>query len=257
MALTVAASGGGTSVTDDTTLPISVGAAGFSIGDVMVIAIAAANSGTNGVARTVTIADNASGTTNVYSQRGPTGNQTAGTASAGASQFWFECPITTALTSTEVVTITFSGNLSEKAASSIRLQPAASESVIYSAVGTASVGAGATTHDAATVSVADTYTIFAAAAIETDDATTGDSDTTNGSWSAAFGGLADSGTDPNAMRLFGQWKTATATGDQAWACTTASGRDSARNYIIYYSGTPPAAGALNTMIRSNCVIAVP
>ena len=259
MALSIAFAGGANSTTDNTTLAILITETDIAVGTMLLVTVAAANTGTNGVARTATVADDAASSTNVYTQRGTTGNQTAGTAGDGASQFFFECPVTTALTAlTHTITVTFSGNVAQKAGQVFVMTPAGGESVIHYATGTASVSAGPTTHDAATVSVPNTYSIFGHAAIETDDTVTGDADTTNGNWSTISTQLGDGGNDAASMTSSVQVKTATATGDQSWACTTAVGRDSARNYIIYYSGTPAVAvGLLNTMIRTGCVIGVP
>lgn len=234
MALTVSSVGNATSTTSNTTLA-SGATVNASVGDVLLICIAAENSGTSGAARTVTITDNASGTTNVYTQRGTTGNATAGTAGDGASQFFFECPVTTALSS-NTVTVTFSGNVTHKAMEILRLQPASGQYIRFVEVGTASnttPNTGATSHSASTVSVANTHTIFCMAAVETDDTITGDSDTTNGSWSTLVRRLADAGADAVTMSCATQYKTVNATGNQSWEATTVSARDSSRNYIVY------------------------
>lgn len=239
MALTITSAGNGSDVANSTTLVISSVTA--SVGDVLLLCIASENYRGSGASAIVnSIADNAGGSTNVYSQRGTTGNQTAGSPGDGASQLFYECPVTTAL-SGATITISFSSNTRNKAAEIYRIQPGAGEAVVYVGVGTASAGANQTTHGAATVSVENGQTIFAMSAIETDDAVTGDSDTTNGSWSTVLTRLASGGTDAGSMTCSSQYKTVNATGNQSWACTTASGRDSVANTIIY--GVPKSISA--------------
>lgn len=241
MALTITSAGSGQSTTDNTTLTISSVTA--SVGDVLLLCIAAVNTGGSGVAAVInSIADNAGSSTNVYSQRGTTGNYTPGAIIGdGASQFFFECPVTTAL-SGATITITFSANNPQKAAEVYRMQPGVGETVAFVSVGTAS-GGNRTSHSASTVSVTNGHTIFAMAAAETDDAITGDSDTTNGSWSTISTILADAGADPSSMSCSSQYKTVNATGNQSWACTTGSSRDSVANTIIYGIPKSIVAGA--------------
>jgi hypothetical protein len=227
VALTISSIGNGTSTTNNTTLATGATITA-AVGDTLLVCIAAANDGTSGVARTATISD---GSANVYTQRGTTGNQTAGAAGDGASQFFFECPVTVARTSA-TITVTFSGNVGEKSLEVYKMVPGTNEAASFVSVGTATAGAGRTTHSATTVSVTSGHTIFAMAAIETDDAITADSDTTNGSWTSSTR-LADGGADAATMSCASAYKTVNATGNQAWACTTASGRDSVSNTIIY------------------------
>lgn len=255
MALTIASEGSGTSITDNTTLA-SGATIDAAVGTRLLVCIAAANTGTSGVARTATVADDAASTTNVYTQRGTTGNYTAGVAGDGASQFFFDCTVTTALSS-NTITVTFSGNVAQKAMWIYKMTPAGGESALLYEVGTAFAVGGNTVHSANTaVGVPSGYTIFGHAAIETDDAlsaTDGDSD--NGEWSAGETAIADGGNDAASMQTASQVKTTTGTGDQSWQVETTTGRDSARNYIIYYSGV--AATGLPAPIRSDGVIPVP
>jgi hypothetical protein len=231
MALTITSTGNATSTAGSGTLDITGITA--SVGDVLLICFAADNTALGGGTRTVTAADNAGGSTNVYTQRGTTGVQTAGSANDGAACYFHECPVTTAL-SANTITLTFvEGNITTKAAEVYRLQPGTDQAVKFIAVDTASPGAARTTHSATTISVTTGHTIFAMAAIETDDAITGDGDTTNGNWSAVSTRLADGGADIACMSCSSQYKTVSATGNQAWACTTATGRDSVANTIIY------------------------
>jgi len=129
-------------------------------------------------------------------------------------------------------------NTPEKAVQVYKVVPGASEVVSFIACdGTGSTGA-VSPYTAPTVSVASGDMIWGAAALETDDAVTGDGDTTNGSWSAIITRLADNGADASAMSCSSQYKTVTATGNQSWECTTATGRDSARTYLVLRSAVP-------------------
>lgn len=232
MAFTLSSVGSGTDTAADATLA-SGATITASVGDVLLLCIAACNSGASGVAAVISsIADDAGSSTNVYTQRGTTGNQTAGAANDGASQFFYECPVTTAL-SNNIITVTFSANNAQKAFEVFRIQPGAGETVTFQSVGTAVAGAARTVHAATVVSVTSGDTIFCMAAIETDDAVSGDGDTTNGNWSAEVTRLADGGADAATMSCSAQYKTVNATGNQTWGATTGVGRDSVSNHIIY------------------------
>ncbi len=256
MALTVTYGNANPSTTNNTTVATAAASITAAVGDVLLIMVAAANAGTNGAAPTVTLADNAGGSTNVYTQRGSTGNATNGTASDGASQYFFECPVTTAL-SGAVITATFNVNVPQKTIAVYILSPGSGEVVSFVGVGTPQVttpDTGTTTHSAATVSVENGHTIFGHAAIETDDVPTGDADTTNGSWNNLTGTVADGGVDAVSMQTYQQYKTVNATGNQSWACTTSNARDSARNYIIYKSGRVLAAAVGSFVLNGQAAV---
>ncbi len=238
MALTItvvntgSTNGNGTSTTNDTTLTITGVTA--SVGDVILLQIAACNTGTSGAAAIISsIADNASSSQNDYWLIGYD-NYTGGTASDAATIFLYECVVETALSS-NTITITFSANNPQKAARAYRIQPGAGETPQL--VGTVTFGTGAKgarpTHTLPTTYVQNGDTIFCMAAIETDDTITGDSDTTNGSWSTVQTTLADGGVDTSALSCTTQYKTVNADGAQNWAPTTASGRDSICGAAIY------------------------
>jgi hypothetical protein len=135
----------------------------------------------------------------------------------------------------DTVTVTYSDGIFQGALRVYRFRPGSGESVSFIGSGSAG-GSNTTSHSASTASVTNGDTIFCAAGIETDDTVTGDSDTTNGSWSAldqitATAGGGDLGAQVNAN----QYKTVTATGNQSWTCTTAVARDSKTGHIILRS----------------------
>ena len=138
--------------------------------------------------------------------------------------------------------VNFSPAVSQAAVHFIRFRPGTGETASFVSADETGETGNTTTYSAPTASVTSGDTIFASAAIETDDAITGDSDTTNGDWSSIDTVLNDGGADNSCMTLSMQYKTVTATGDQDWACTSATGRDSARTYIILRSEASGATG---------------
>ena len=177
-----------------------------------------------------------SGGSNTYTKRVDV-TYDPGANSEGATLQIYTCQVTANITN-GTITANFSGHtINEIGIQVYRVRPGASEAISYISADTTGSGGLVTSHAAATVSVTSGDIIFGAASIETDDAVTGDSDTTNGSWSTVITRLADGGTDANAMCVSSQYKTVSATGNQSWACTTATARDSVRSYIILRSAT--------------------
>jgi len=200
----------------------------------------------NGAASQTSVAD--SDGTNVYVPRAII-NYDPGAASAGATLGFYTCNVTATL-SLDTITVTHSGNTPEKAVQVYKVAPGASEAVSFIATDTTGITGNATAHAAALISVTSGDIIFGGAAIETDDTVTGDTDTDSGSWSSVVTRLADNGADAATMSSVSQHKTVTATANQTWTCTTASGRDSARTYIIVRSAVPPAI-ALVPILQSH------
>lgn len=244
MAGTVSDLANGTSITNNTTV-VTGATVTASVGDWLVVIAASANAGTNGAASISGVVD--SDGVNTYTQRALI-NFDPGAASAGATLGIFTANVTLAL-SADTITVNHSVNTPEKAVQVYKVVPGASEVVSFIAADTTGSTGNATTHSAATISVTNGDIIFGAASIETDDAVTGDSDTTNGSWSAIITRLADNGADASTMSSSSQYKTVTATGNQDWACTTASARDSARTYLVIRSAVPPTV-VIPTLMHS-------
>lgn len=116
-----------------------------------------------------------------------------------------------------------------------KIAPGAGETISFIAADTTGSTGNTSTYSAATVSVTNGDMIWGVAAIETDDAITGDSDTTNGNWSSVLTFVQDTGADAVCMTVSSQNKTVNATGDQSWAATSTAARDSARTYIVLRS----------------------
>ncbi|WP_119270848.1 hypothetical protein [Taklimakanibacter deserti] len=224
--LTISDAGNGTSTADAATQATGATVTA-STGDWLVAVVAADNDGSGGDASLTSVSDTQS---NTWTQRALI-NRDPGVAGNGATLGIFTAPVTNALSS-GTVTANFSPNTAAKAIQVYRVQPGAGQQVLFVAADATGTQDGNTTHAAATVSVTEGDTIFGAAAIETNTAVTGDSDTTNGNWSAVITRLANTGSDATSMTSSSQYKTVNATGNQSWAVTTAASKDSARSYLI-------------------------
>lgn len=169
-----------------------------------------------------------------------------GAAGAGANLVLATGAVTTGFSAGKV-RANFSPNFSQAAMRVLKIVPGASEAISFVEADATGLTGNTTTYSAATVSVTNLDMIFAAAAIETDDSITGDSDTTNGSWSTVDTVLADGGADASCMCLTYQYKTVTGTGNQDWACTSATARDSARSYMVLRSASTDTIFAQSVM----------
>lgn len=239
MALTVSNANNNNSTSSGATL--TVGSINASVGDWLVVMVASDNNGTNGAASLSTsMTDNAAGGSNTYTNRGGLINQDPGAAAAGATFSMWTCKVTTAL-SGGTITANFSPNTTSKAITVYRVQPGTDEVIDFVAVGSGGTGSGTTQTGANAVSVTSGDTIFAGSAVEANATVTGDSDTTNGSWSTAYQAVANTGTTGTSMTATAQWKTVSSTGNQTWTTTTAGSRDWAANYLILRAISQPGA----------------
>lgn len=241
MALTITDLGNATSTSSSATL-VTGATITASVGDWLVALIAADNNGTSGAASLTSVQDSQS---NTWTQRALI-NRTPGSAAGdGATLGVFVCEGVTNALSSGTVTANFSPNTISKAIEVYRVQPGAGETIQFVACDATGNKSSTATHDAPTVSVTNGDTIFGAAAIEETATPTGDSDTTNGSWSTLIARVASTGLFASSMGCASQWKTVNATGNQSWAATTGSARDSARTYLIVgpVSSTSPFISA--------------
>lgn len=236
--ITDLANGANTGITSGATVTASVG-------DWLVCICAASNDGSGGASPfSANASDN--GGLNTFTRRLDV-TYDPGAAGAGASLAVWTAPITSALTN-DTVNITLTASITEGAIQVYRVRPGAGETVSFISADTTGSTGNASTYSAATVSVTNGDIIFGCAAIETDDAITGDTDTTNGSWSSVITRLHDNGADASTMSCVSQHKTVNATGNQSWAATSSTARDSARSYIILRSEvTGPTATLSKTL----------
>jgi hypothetical protein len=160
-------------------------------------------------------------------------NNDPGSLNQGATLGIFVCEGVVTPLSGGTVTASFGSFFTtSKAIEVYRVQPGPGDAIKFVAADATGVTGTGTTHGANTVSVNSGETIFGAAAIETNATPTGDSDTTNGSWSSAITRVASTGTAATSMLCTSQFKTVNATGNQDWACTSVASLDSARSYLI-------------------------
>lgn len=202
-----------------------------SPGDVLVIAVAADNNGTNGASSTSSTLTDSASSGNVYTRQNETLHD-PGAAAAGETLTIWTCPVTVTLSST-ALQASFSPNTVAKCIQVYRVRPAAGEVVSFAQTALTGNTGSATSHAApATPSMSTGDVVLGFAAIQTNTAVTGDSDTTNGSWAAIQTTLANvGGSDASSMTLSSQSKVVTGAGAQNWACTTAVAKNSARNYV--------------------------
>jgi hypothetical protein len=226
MPLTITEAGTANSIVLGATIAVSSVTA--SVGDWLVVAVAADNNGTLGVSSVSSITDSVG---NTYTLRSDT-TYDPGAAAAGATLAIYTAAVTVALAA-GTVTVNLSPDTTSEAVIIYRVQPGTEETVTFRAAGPGVTGTDVAAAITAT-GVLNRNTIFSFAAHETVGAVTGDSDTTGGTWSAAYTDVANTGTIATSMRVSGQFKTVNATGDQTCDWTTAGTRDFAVNYLILY-----------------------
>ena len=224
MALTISQAGSNNSTTSTATLVVTL-TQSVSVGDMLVVCIAADNQGSAGAASISSVTDSKSHT---YTSRASQNND-PGAANAGATVAIFVAPITTAMTTSDTVTINFSPNTTSKAAVIWEVVAGATEFPKY-------LSNGGTTGSTANPSLASTSissgdAVIYALAAESNATLTGDSDTTNGSWSTLYTTAGNTGTSATSMTVGSQYKVTTGTGTQTWN-TTLTSSDWGISYIV-------------------------
>lgn len=227
MALTISTAGSNNSTTSGATLQITGVTA--AVGDWLVIAISSDNQGGGGQVSLSSVQDSAS---NTWEQRSITNND-PGAAGAGITLGIFTAKITNALSSGSV-TVNFSPNTTSKAAALFKVTPGAGEEVAFRAAGPGATATSSTAQTITATAVQNGDTIFGAVALESNALPTADSDTTNGSWSAAHTANANTGTAATSTVISSQHKTVNATGDQTYN-TSSSSADIAINWITLFA----------------------
>ena len=224
MALTISELGKNNSATSTATLVVTL-TQGASIGDMIVVCVAADNQGSAGAISIASVTDSKSHT---YTSR-VSRNNDPGTASSGASVAIFTAPVTTAMTTSDTVTINFSPNTTSKAAVLWEIAAGATEFPKYLSNG-GSTGSG-TNPSLVSTSIGSGDAVIYALAAESNATLTGDSDTTNGNWSTLYTDVGNTGTSLTSMRVGSQYKVTTGTATQTWN-TTLTTSDWAISYIV-------------------------
>lgn len=232
MAATITNLTGATSTAGGTDTITASGAYTVAVGDGVVVMVAAPNSGASGAFSPVSVED--SDGINTYTQR-VTSLRDPGATGDGTQFAVFTCIVTDAVTSGDV-TATFDDTSGSKVIQVYRFRPGTGEVVEYiTADSNGNTGSASSVTTGTTVSITGGDTIFCGAAVEANGSATGDSDTTNGSWSAVVNRTADNGGDNTSTTLPSQYKTVTATGTQLWSATYGSAKDFAASYVVLRS----------------------
>jgi hypothetical protein len=221
------------SITSTTTLDITDVSA--AVGDWLVVAIGADNAEGSGGPSIASVTDGV----NTYELRAIT-NYDPAAASAGATVAFYTANVTSALTNS-AVTVNFSPATQNKTAHIYKVVESDPNRILRAVAGAAGSSGSASTMSVTTGSVTSGNTVFAATAAETDDGLTGDSDTTNGSWSSAIYGIGQGANDNASLALLSQYKIVNATGTQTFNTSVVggSGRDFATNFLIIESTFRP------------------
>lgn len=221
------------------------------VGDMLVVMVSCDNSQispTAGGPPTVSVSDTAG---NTYTSRVNANYNAGSAANTGVTNRSFTAPITSALSS-GTVTVTFSPNTAAKAVLIKKIVPDAGEQVTY---GTNGGTAGtSTTPTITTSSITNGHTVMGFVGIETSEAVTADSDTTNGSWSTQYSNAASTGTNTTSIRIASQQKTVTATATQTYNVSVANTRDWVINWMSFSATALPGFGALLNGLRNRLVI---
>lgn len=218
MALTATAAGSGAATGAAATLAFDCGAT-FAVGDTIVVVVSCDNAGTSGAASIAGVTDAVG---NVYIRRASRNNDT-GNASNGNTLEVYVALCEVALGSTDDITVSFSPNTAGRTAVVWKLTAASGSYARFVEENGSVAAATANASVSPTNNPTNGDCIIGAHSYESNAAVTGDSDTTNGSWSSAHQTVADTGIASGSMRCFSQAKVVNATGAQTWNVTHASG----------------------------------
>lgn len=225
-----------TSNTTNSSVSATTGVA-VSAGELLIAYIAADNNGTNGASSLTGVADSSG---NVWSLVA-TANQSSGVARDGVTIALYQCRVSTALADTATVTASFSPDTRSKV---LVLAKVANTGGAY---GAATQSGDGTTVTAATLDVAHANDIVLGfTGCEGNISGSGDSDSTNGSWSAQSTNTANTGSFITSIYLSRQTKTATATGTQSYQVANFGGGRGWASMIVAFGPYVSAEVATGT-----------
>jgi hypothetical protein len=235
MPLTITAAGTGNSATSTATLAFDCGAS-FAVGDRIVVVAASDNAGTSG-ARSMTTCADVKGHTYLLlndNLRDP------GAASAGCHLRTWIATVTSAMVTTDDITISFSPNTTSKAAAVWKVvhDTSIGETGVTLVTYADGTGASNTTFSLTASALQAGYTMIGAAAIERLGTITADTDTDRGSWSSAQTVVGSTGTTGTSMTVTTQFKTVTTQGDQTYSPSWTTAADYAQGYIVIAPTNP-------------------
>jgi hypothetical protein len=231
MALTVTSRGTGTHNTGATTLVPDGRSATLAVGSMGVLCISADNAGSLG-ATLMGPSSQADSKGNVWTLR-----QDAlydnGAASAGIEMLIYTAPITVALLTTDTLTLTWVAGVSPvaKVWTWYEVIPSGANTVAYSTGGTIA-GATAANAQVTTASVLVGDAVIAGYFSENVAAVTGDSDSTNGTWTAQQ--TTTIGATTSGVRIASQQKVQTTSASTQSYDVTVSSQDRIAGYIMLH-----------------------
>jgi hypothetical protein len=247
VALTVTSRGTGTHNTGATTLAPGGRSATLAAGSMGVLAIALDNAGSAGAA-TIAPTSWTDAKGNVWTRR-INALYDNGAASAGIEMAWYTAPITVALLTTDLGTITWDNGASPvaKAWTWYEVIPGAGNTVSYSTGGSIA-GATAANAQVVTASVLVGDAVIAGYFSENVAAVTGDADSTNGSWTAQQ--TTTVGSTTGGVRIATQQKVQTTTASTQSYDVTVSSQDRIAGYIMLHelvaTTVTPSVASLTT-----------
>jgi hypothetical protein len=214
MAITAAPAGTANSTSSSATLAVTTTAT-IAAGEFIVVAIGADNNGAGGATSTTGVTDSAG---NTYTLRADQ-LRDPGAAEAGTSLRVYCATAQYALASGQTVTVSFSPDTVSKAAAVWRVVPTSTVThQISFLVETGTVGNGANpTITSASVTSGDL--VIGVNSAETSTTPTADADSSNGTWSTAQVGVANSGSGVTSQVVTTQYKVVTGTATQTYNTT--------------------------------------
>lgn len=227
MALSITQAGTGNSTTSGTTFSVTP-TVSFAVNDTVVVCSAHDNR-VSGLPPYISSVTDSQGNTYSFAA----GTKTQGGSSADRATvaiYW--CNVTTALSTSDTITITFNGSLAAKAVVLYKVSAASNKKASLRLAAAGSPLPATTNFSGGSPTMVNGEALIRALAIEDSQTVTGDSDTTRGSWSAAYSATALGASATASMQIFTQTKIVTANGTQTWDVTFTSA-DTATAYGIF------------------------
>jgi len=218
--ISIIQAGSGNSATSTTTLAFNCGQ-NFAIGDVILVCISADNNGASGATSLTSVTDVKGHTyTLVQATYDP------GAAAAGQTLGFGYTKVTTAMITTDQITVNFSPATTAKAAVVYKLHPNFSIKKIRMPAsgtgGTFGAGSATGTPTITTSSISAGNIFVGALAVESNAAVTADADTSNGAWTTQHTATGSTGTAATSSRIAAQGKVVTGTATQTYNPTLTS-----------------------------------
>jgi hypothetical protein len=224
VALTITEAGKANSTTSSSSLTVTL-TASFAVGDTVFAIVAADNAGTNGASSTSGISDSKS---NTWTTAG-TQNHDPGAANAGTTLSVFLCHVTTALTTSDTLTVNFSPDTTSKAILVWKLvAPSGYKASVYATSGNAQLSTSL--NRSMTINAGNSA--IGAQGWATNATVTADGDITRGAWSTLYSEVADTGTSSTSMTVVSQWKNPTG-GTTAQNFTTSVAANTSTAIILF------------------------